>query len=1040
MQRTVSDPSQAVRSPTALLSLQRTSGNLSVAHLVVQRNTYTSDKVKTLLTETAADDVPGAITSDHGAWLGQASDDERIALLNACTGGSSKQAEQAIDLIWHRTQNWRALAAANPGVWQRSVKALPSDGSFFRNLEDAFLEDTEQVARGYLTMNEQYCDSSLTSMAYDRNGKPIIGPPTAEQAKARENPVDQQAAKDLVVLQEKLSEARKIELGTRPVVTGSAESPSTEWVPVYFNPDAAPADYSKSPSAPPYEELKKAYDFGVEAIGDLLSLHPRLYILVRDKIEDTSKTARVSSDTSAGRQDTLTLIATELAATIASIGTTRPMLGKVVAKELTPIHRQLRQGTATSPARPGRNWSNDPVWKPVADMYAERSGDPPWWVKLGLTALEMGVYVIAGLATGGIGFAAAMAIKGAGEAALAAGKAGILTAASRASVSDDTKLADSRKAEEAQSEVKMALAFAALDAVMIGVEVRSLLIAGKVATAEGAQAIKAIEMSGEVLTMERKLLGRVPLAEAEETTALARTKADEVRKLAGEARAAAAKSGGKDAQLEARARMAEAAAERADKAANRVKDLKDKIAISEQAKSAVPKEELGEAFSIGLEGGGELIVTKTGKLFVCQSPCMALTERYAAVISRNRELTQRAVAVRMAEQDAEKLLPGMKAPSAKAVQARLGALAQTFQRDCVLFQRAEEIAGWLHTAESTYPGLKGANLDAAAVVRVLKKGPGVEAAKGQLLEEIAAVQVKSMLATSEGRAKLAGQFAGEALEFIPGHRLRDAQGRQLTDGIIGFWEGPKFRIVTVIESKAGRWSAEGLRYGKQDLQAILTARSRVIRKAFAQNPDAVPNIRALSLDDFIQLYDPEIKAALRRVESEDDWKREALEEVKKRAAAEVRAAGNAREAARIQGMGLKEFSAKFPEKAALADDLVPLPEAGQFALDLERAEQIGGQILDAGNLPQIAEDGKLGKGWAGAQVPSGTWKPTEFVGNRGSVRMQGFVPADANAGQIAANMQSTQGLQGDVAKSGLSTTEFHDIADEIVKRGKNQSK
>ena len=208
----------------------------------------------------------------------------------------------------------------------------------------------------------------------------------------------------------------------------------------------------------------------------------------------------------------------------------------------------------------------------------------------------MAVFAIAGLATGGIGFAAAMMIKGAGEAAMATGKASVLTAASQANVSENTKLVDSRKAEEAQTEAAMALAFAALDAVMLGAELKAVKLAGKVASSQAGQAIIAVEREAAVLELERKLLGGVNESEVKEL-------ADKAKELAGQARKAAVEAeglAGKGAQEAGRARVAKAAAERAEKAAKRVEGLAAKAAVKE----AVPEEQLTKALKpIPLEGG-----------------------------------------------------------------------------------------------------------------------------------------------------------------------------------------------------------------------------------------------------------------------------------------------------------------------------------------------------------------------------------------------------------------------------------------------------
>ena len=87
------------------------------------------------------------------------------------------------------------------------------------------------------------------------------------------------------------------------------------------------------------------------------------------------------------------------------------------------------------------------------------------------------------------------------------------------------------------------------------------------------------------------------------------------------------------------------------------------------------------------------------------------------------------------------------------------------------------------------------------------------AARGQLLEEIGAVRVRAMLGNKTGKEALGLGHVSEELIFIEGHRITDATGAKLTDGIIAIQRGDKLEIVSVLESKAGQFAAEGLAEG-----------------------------------------------------------------------------------------------------------------------------------------------------------------------------------------------------------------------------------
>ena len=97
------------------------------------------------------------------------------------------------------------------------------------------------------------------------------------------------------------------------------------------------------------------------------------------------------------------------------------------------------------------------------------------------------------------------------------------------------------------------------------------------------------------------------------------------------------------------------------------------------------------------------------------------------------------------------------------------------------------------------------------------------AARGQLLEEIGAVRVRAMLGNKTGKEALGLGHVSEELIFIEGHRITDATGAKLTDGIIAIQRGDKLEIVSVLESKAGQFAAEGLAEGIGGLSRASTA-------------------------------------------------------------------------------------------------------------------------------------------------------------------------------------------------------------------------
>jgi hypothetical protein len=106
--------------------------------------------------------------------------------------------------------------------------------------------------------------------------------------------------------------------------------------------------------------------------------------------------------------------------------------------------------------------------------------------------------------------------------------------------------------------------------------------------------------------------------------------------------------------------------------------------------------------------------------------------------------------------------------------------------------------------------LAGLDLSDDAIVRVLAKGADVNQLKGQLFEELMHADVARQMAT--GASEVLGVADAAGLEVIEGHRITDLAGLQLTDGVIARrLSNGTLELVTVLEAKAGRSAAQGLR-------------------------------------------------------------------------------------------------------------------------------------------------------------------------------------------------------------------------------------
>lgn len=135
--------------------------------------------------------------------------------------------------------------------------------------------------------------------------------------------------------------------------------------------------------------------------------------------------------------------------------------------------------------------------------------------------------------------------------------------------------------------------------------------------------------------------------------------------------------------------------------------------------------------------------------------------------------------------------------SATRIQEVVGRLAGRFPVLSMLSEGAAERIVRAAFAQASGGGLRRA-------------GRWLSAARGQLMEEIANARVRGLLGSRAGRQALGLGHVTEELIFIEGHRIRTLGGAQLTDGVIAIRRGEQLEILSVLESKAGRFAAGGL--------------------------------------------------------------------------------------------------------------------------------------------------------------------------------------------------------------------------------------
>jgi hypothetical protein len=310
--------------------------------------------------------------------------------------------------------------------------------------------------------------------------------------------------------------------------------------------------------------------------------------------------------------------------------------------------------------------------------------------------------------------------------------------------------------------------------------------------------------------------------------------------------------------------------------------------LGEAAKLEATTEEIGKEL---VEGGSKFHVSKAGHVFSCSSPCTELGEKFADIFGKDEALAKKledlrkdAAEASQLEADGEIVQAEKKATEVKEAAAKLEQEIKTQYptAQAVLTEEAElakaeaalkfavegvpaapkllssaKIAAATQKLAGKFPVLT--KLSEGAVERIVRagyaaaeSGGGLRQAKrwlgavrGQLLEEISAVRVRNLIGTAEGRVALGLDKEAEDLIFVEGSRIRDAEGAQLTDGLIVRQTKDRIEIVGVLESKAGQFAAGKLSEG-------LTGLTRMAAR------DLVEGARDAKLLDKLAKIDPQL--------------------------------------------------------------------------------------------------------------------------------------------------------------------------------------
>lgn len=236
------------------------------------------------------------------------------------------------------------------------------------------------------------------------------------------------------------------------------------------------------------------------------------------------------------------------------------------------------------------------------------------------------------------------------------------------------------------------------------------------------------------------------------------------------------------------------------------------------------------AASVLLPTAGRLV--KGGRILYTETRLVALYGHDAAAWSRSLAASARGAAERQAlatVERAERTLRVQRGITGSLVREAADAIpALTRGGSAMSTSLDRAVVDLFRELSNKHPELR--SLDALAIERVLAKGPNIDHLKGQLLEELVESRLVPWLSTREGGFALGISVpAGKKLEFIPGHLIRDAAGRQVTDGMLAYRQSEELVVVAIFEAKAGKNAARELSFSRGSLSSLTDAERAELR-------------------------------------------------------------------------------------------------------------------------------------------------------------------------------------------------------------------
>jgi len=237
------------------------------------------------------------------------------------------------------------------------------------------------------------------------------------------------------------------------------------------------------------------------------------------------------------------------------------------------------------------------------------------------------------------------------------------------------------------------------------------------------------------------------------------------------------------------------------------------------------------AATVLLPLAGRLV--KAGRAIYTESRLVAMYGRDAAAWSRTIRAGGSSGPALRAIKEAEDVIRAQRSLDRSLAQRAADALPNVVRGTAPVSSAVDQAVMDLYRRLSSQHRILG-SLDELALQRILAKGPNVDHLKGQLLEELLESRVVPWLRDRAGSFALGVQTGGKKLEFIPGHLIRDAAGRQVTDGILAYRNNGVLEIAAVFEAKAGRRAARELSLASGSISS-LSQGERAELRAYAKD-------------------------------------------------------------------------------------------------------------------------------------------------------------------------------------------------------------